>query len=1077
MRAAAMGFLALQVRWVGRDELLALFWPDQPEATARGNLRPLLARLAREPLAVGLEREPTRVRWLVESDHEALMSAQRERRWDDAWRLVRGELLEGVAVAQAPEFESWLEIERAGVRDMVRAAGLRVADAALEVGGLDDAGEVLTVLQRLDPLDEAVLRRLMVVLARSGARGDALASYQAFVERCRDELGAEPEAVTVDLAEAVRSGREGTASERLPKPASIAPTGLPVPLTPLVGRRHEVVEVVARLDDPGCRLLTLVGPGGIGKTRLALEAARVAAARFRDGACAVDLAPVSSEEAMVAAIADAVGTSRDARGDGTASMVRALASRELLVVLDNVEHLPSVPGLVRDLLHGAPGVRVLATSRVALELAAEWRWDVPGLACRGDAGPNAAANASGAGGREADGVPAPSEAAELFVAAGRRASRGFDPGPGELALIEVIAARLEGLPLAIELAAAWLRVLEVGAIGEELDHGFELLASQDVDRPDRHASLRRVLDQSWSLLQPREQAAMRLAAVFRGGFDLAAAREVARLEMPVLLALVNKSFLRRRADGRFARHPLIWRDARERALAHRAEYAAVQARHAHYYLRLLVERRLASSHREIGRLMDEIQVELENVVAAWRWAVANDRDDLLIPAVAGLTSFRFVRGWNALIDDLFSEALAMAPAEGVLRGLLRAADAFSDVWIGREDFGLAKLQEAVRLVEGRVDDLDWAWVHIGVGLALTRQGRHDEAAAAYDVAMAVFRAAGEIDAELLVWSNRNHFKFAKTVSEGLRWRQELATRARAMGADRVVYSAMGGIAAHEQLLGEFARSERTAQARRDYAGDAEGGSHSVFHARNTLALGYLEGGRLSRAEAVACTTVRRPAFAGARERYGDAVAVATALVGRVALVRRDFAAAEAWTARALERHRTNHGRAAAFDLALETMARVALASDDPAAAGAWLEAVGRGPEPMWFMGALVAQSRRIACHCCEAEVALARGEVEVARGTVCEALESATSAELVTATLGALLSAARVFRVIGDEERAKALLRYLRDHPRATFETRSAAAFELAGTLELSGDAWDDGVEGVIAGAARVIAEMVVPAG
>ena len=1075
MRAAALGFLALQGRWVGRDELVALFWPDQSEATARGNLRPLLGRLAREPLAVGLEREPTRVRWLVESDHEALMSAQRERRWEDAWQLARGELLEGVAVAQAPEFESWLDIERAGVRDVVRAAGLRVVDAALEVGGLDDAGEVLAVLQRLDPLDEAVLRRSMVVLARSGARGDALAAYQAFVERCRDELGATPEAVTVDLAEAVRSGREGTVSERLPKSESIAPVGLPAPLTPLVGRRREVAKLVTRLEDPGCRLMTLVGPGGVGKTRLALEAARVAAARFRDGACAVDLAPVSSEGAIVAAIAEAVGAKLDARGDSTASMVRALASRELLVVLDNVEHLSSAPGLVRDLLQGAPAVRILATSRVALELAAEWRWDVAGLPHRGAAGSDVAAPGRPSGRSDGWGVPEPSEAAELFVAAGRRALRGFAPGPEELRVIEVIAARREGLPLAIELAAAWLRVLEVDAIGEELGRGFDLLASQVVDRPERHASMRRVLDQSWSLLQPREQTAMRLLAVFRGGFDLAAAREVARLELPVLLALVNKSFLRRGADGRLTRHPLVWRDARERALAHGAEFEAAQARHAHYYLRLLADRRLANTHPEVGRLMQEIQVELENVAGAWHWAAANGRDDLLIAAVGGLAGFRWARGWYELVDGLFSEALAAAPAEGALRGLLLAASGVGELWKGQGDFGLAKLREGARLVEGRVDDVDWGWVHLGIGLALARQGRHDDAAAAYEVAAAAFREAGEVDAELIVWNNRN--QVATTVSEGLRLRRELADRASALGATRVLYPVMGGIATHERLLGEFARAERTTWAQRAYAGDAERVSFSVFHARNSLALACLEGGRLRRAEAVACATLRRPAFASARERFGDAVAVATALVGRLALVRRDFAAAEAWTTRALEQHRANHGREAAFDLALETLARVALASDDHAAAGAWLEAVGRGPEPSWFSGRLVAQARLVACRCCEAEVALARGEVEAARVTLREALESATSAELVTATLGALLSTARVLRVIEGEERANALLHYLRDHPRATFETRSAAAFELAGKTEVAGEAPDDGIDGVLAVASRVNAALVVPAG
>ena len=833
LRAGALGYLAFAQRWVARDELVALFWPDRPEATARGNLRPLLTKLAREQRAVGFEREPTRVRWLVRSDLAAFLEARRGCRWSDAWRLVGGELLEGVSVRRAPEFEGWLEIERASVRDDVRTVGLHVADEALESGALDEASVVLATLQRADPLDEIVLRRGLVALARRGARGEALAAFESFVERCRDELGAEPEAATVELAEAIRIGREGTGLEYewAPwtnggrQPASI----LPAPLTELIGRRLELEEVVARLGDPVCRLLTLIGPGGVGKTRLALEVAHSVAASFADGARVVDLTAVSSEEGVLARIAEAIGLRLDGHGEAAPQVVRWLSTRNLLIVLDNVEHLDCVPRLVHAMLVAAPRLRVLTTSRVALGSAAEWRYDVPGLPHRAMLPSDLERHPRTPGGpREADGS-SPSDAAALFVAAGRRAAPGFDPETHELDVIESIVERLEGSPLAIELAAGWLRVLDVEAVDEELERGIDLLESQDPARSPRHASMRHVLEASWSLLQPRERAAMRRIAAFRGGFTLDAAREVAELELPALLALVNKSFLRRGGDGRFSRHPLVWHVAREHALARMDELEATRERHASYYLRLLAERRVASSRADGGRLLDEIQVDLENVVSAWRWAVDHDRSAWLRDALGGLLVFRSARGRYRLVEDLLTEALAVGRRDDVLRGLLQAGLGYAQIWVGGGDHREGMLREGVRVAEGRVGTFDWVWLQLGLGLSLRRQGRHEEARSAFESAEVACEQLGDANAALTM---RNNIAMGvHDVSEALGLLRAVEARARALEATPVLGSVLTGIAGFERLLGEFARAERTMRARQAYVVDAETVSFVTFGAR------------------------------------------------------------------------------------------------------------------------------------------------------------------------------------------------------------------------------------------------------
>jgi DNA-binding SARP family transcriptional activator len=309
--SALLGYLAFQRRWVDRAELIALFWPDRSEDVARGNLRPLLWRLANEPVSYGLERDRSLLRWPVSTDHQAFVEACRAQSWKDAWALPRGELLTGVSLPAAPEFDTWLEMERATVRSALRTAGMRAAEEATRAGSLDEAVDVLADLYRLDTFDEEVLRALMGALHRRNARSDALDLMSRFERLCREELGTEPEAATQALAAAIRTGpveRTTQASADARGAAPRRPATLPVPLTPFVGRRDLVASVSRTTVDGGCRVLTLVGPGGVGKTRIAIEVAQEVEGRFEEGARFIELAALSSEGALLAAVAGAMGT-------------------------------------------------------------------------------------------------------------------------------------------------------------------------------------------------------------------------------------------------------------------------------------------------------------------------------------------------------------------------------------------------------------------------------------------------------------------------------------------------------------------------------------------------------------------------------------------------------------------------------------------------------------------------------------------------------------------------------------------------------------------------------------------------
>jgi predicted ATPase len=442
-------------------------------------------------------------------------------------------------------------------------------------------------------------------LDRCGSRSEALAIMARFERLCREELDGEPEPATRALADAIRAGHlERTPpapSDALPRPRSAAPLRsktLPVPLTPFVGRRDLVAAVSRELTDPACRVLTLVGPGGVGKSRIAIEVAREVGGRFEGDTPFVELAALTSDGALLAAIAGAIGIDLDPGQEAKPQLLRALERRRMLLVLDNAEHLEGVPALVAELVSRAPGATVLITSRRATGLAGESIVDVAGLA-----------HLDGArrGGRSLAGraaAPCPTESAELFVQVARRA--GAVLGSADVATIERLCTRLGGVPLAIELAAPWTRILDLRQVEDALTWGIDILSGEAPDRPERHASMRVVFDHSWATLQLRERAAMRRLAPFRGGFTLEAAREVAEIEVPVLLALTNKSFLRRSGDGRMSRHPLVWRYAFERAKEHPVELDAARDRHAAYFLGFLAARQEAFHHADGERMMLEI---------------------------------------------------------------------------------------------------------------------------------------------------------------------------------------------------------------------------------------------------------------------------------------------------------------------------------------------------------------------------------------------------------------------------------------------------------------------------------------
>jgi predicted ATPase/transcriptional regulator with XRE-family HTH domain/Flp pilus assembly protein TadD len=457
---------------------------------------------------------------------------------------------------------------------------------------------------------------------------------------------AEPEAATAAAA-AVEAAPPAPEPMRHP-----APSRLPAILTPFVGRAPEQAELVALLGRPDCRLVTLLGPGGVGKTRLAVETGRTIQG-FADGVAFVSLAPVTATSLIVPAIGDAIGVAFSGMGDLLAQLVSHLREQRLLLILDNLEQLldpaGATLGLLEQLLAQAPGVSVLATSRERLRLAGEWVLELDGLPV-----PQPQAQAQ----------PHAAPALRLFAEHAERIDRAFRLTPDNEATIATICRTVDGLPLGIELAAAWTRLLPLDEIALELGRGLDAAHLSPRTLPARHRSLRAVVDYSWQLLNAEEREGLRRLAVFQGGFTREAAAQVAGAGLGVLAGLVDKSLLRRGAGGRYDFHEIIRQHADARLREYPDELAATRGRHAVYYLRLVAERDQRLKGAGQAAATAEIGAEIDNIRAAWPWAAANGLLDELEGAGEVLHWFYEFRSWLQEGAALFAQGLELVRAAG-----------------------------------------------------------------------------------------------------------------------------------------------------------------------------------------------------------------------------------------------------------------------------------------------------------------------------------------------------------------------------------------------------------------------------
>ncbi|HSL42849.1 MAG TPA: helix-turn-helix domain-containing protein [Anaerolineales bacterium] len=427
-------------------------------------------------------------------------------------------------------------------------------------------------------------------------------------------------------------------------PSAVLRASLPLPLTSFVGREPELHVIGQQLQNPACHLLTLTGPGGVGKTRLALEVAHQQNTSFAHGACFISLVGTNTAELVIPAIADGLGFAFSSTGGMRVQLFNYLREKHILLVLDNLEHLLDGIQLLDELLERAPRVRILATSREQLNLRVEWTFEVQGLPTPSTAGQGIESNS----------------AVALFLQRAQQIGPGFQPTTDDFASILRICQLVEGLPLGLELAAGWLKMMPASEIAREIERNMDFLSTKARDVPARHRSLRSVFDHSWSLLSREEQSVLMQLSVFRGGFTRDAAENVTASTLPILASLVDKSLVRRSGAnaGRFDLHESIRQYAALR-LQPEENYTTTR-KHSDYYLTLLQAREPALRSRLQKETLHELRPEIDNFRAAWDFAVANAEIDLLRRATGPLFYFYELHQYFQEAETLYGRGVEMA---------------------------------------------------------------------------------------------------------------------------------------------------------------------------------------------------------------------------------------------------------------------------------------------------------------------------------------------------------------------------------------------------------------------------------
>lgn len=669
-----------------RSILSALFWPENTQQEASRSLRVVLSSLRKH---LGDYFDITRDAVSINNSarvHLDLTELNRKfsiNHIDNALEIYNGEFLEGFSVVDSAAFEDWIRSTSAQIHNQLFECLQDALQEAMLNEEFLNAERYAGQLLKLDPLDEVAHQQMMLLLALTNRKSAALSHYQLCCDILQKELQLEPSEQTRRIYEKIAQGGSLQEVKHQKK------IRLPAPQTSFIGREQEIQQLTELLKKPTCRLISIVGQGGIGKTRLSIETAQNCKKYFSDGVFFVPVENCPSLEHLILAIAKSIELTIDVVINASSTKMQLLEylhKRSCLLILDGFEHLVSHAEFLVELLDHSPKTKLLVNSRQSLEIKSEWIFHLEGLPY----------NYS-----EVDPLNYRSDAPKLFLARAQQTNSTIINFEDEQqAAVLQICKIVDGMPLGIELAAAWCDLLQPSEIAREIQINLDFLTANKKDIPQKHQSLRVIFDHTWQAMTDSDKNLFSRLAVFQGEFDLQAAQAILDADLPQLNRLIDRSLLKHDQAGGFFMHALAHQFAAEKLMQHKQLFQETSDRFCNHYVDLLLRNKEALLGANMMQVRDEIKPFLVNIQTAILLVCSKMPKDDFYQLLSAALAFYTVHSWHEgvlflrQIEDTRRKWLTENNAQNIeMDNLLLTLKLFQAFWL----INLGNIEEGGRI--------------------------------------------------------------------------------------------------------------------------------------------------------------------------------------------------------------------------------------------------------------------------------------------------------------------------------------------------------------------------------------------